>query len=185
MSPRSWSAINRNRIAFRPMDIDRREFLRHAAAAGVSVPALSALVTACTRQPAAAEPSEEGVRMLAPTPPMGWNSWNVFGENIDEARILSTAHALVDSGMRDVGWEYVMLDDGWQKHRGSRFLYPLEHDPDKFPRGIASSPTASTTLGSSSASTRGPGLRPAPGTPAAPAMSGRTPSCSRPGGSIT
>ena len=120
------------------MAIDRREFLRHAAAAGVSVPALSALVTACTREPAAEEPSEEGVRVLAPTPPMGWNSWNVFGEHIDEAKILRTAHALVDSGMRDVGWEYVMLDDGWQKTRGSRFLYPLEHDPDKFPRGIAS-----------------------------------------------
>jgi alpha-galactosidase len=116
------------------MALDRREFLRHMAAAGVSVPALCALVTACTGQPAA----EEGVRMLAATPPMGWNSWNVFGEHIDEAKILGTAHALVDSGMRDAGWEYVMLDDGWQKTRGSRFLYPLEHDPDKFPRGIAS-----------------------------------------------
>ena len=120
------------------MAIDRREFLRHAAAAGVSVPALSALVSACTGEPAAEEPSEEGVRMLAPTPPMGWNSWNVFGEHIDEGKILKTAHALVDSGMRDAGWEYVMLDDGWQKTRGSRFFYPLEHDSDKFPRGIAS-----------------------------------------------
>ncbi len=119
------------------MAIDRREFLRHAAAAGVSVPALSVLVTACTREPAAEEPSEEGVGVLAPTPPMGWDSWNVFGEHIDEGKILGTAHALVDSGMRDVGWEYVMLDDGWQKHRGSRFLYPLEHDPDRFPSGIA------------------------------------------------
>jgi alpha-galactosidase len=120
------------------MVIDRREFLRHAAAAGVSVPALSALVTACTREPLAEEPSQEGFRMLAPTPPMGWNSWNVFGEHIDEQKILGTAHALVDSGMREAGWEYMMLDDGWQKTRGSRFLYPLEHDPEKFPRGIAS-----------------------------------------------
>jgi len=75
--------------------------------------------------------------MLALTPPMGWNSWNVFGDDIDEAKILSTAHAMVDRGLREVGWEYVMLDDGWQKTRGSRFLYPLEPDPDKFPRGIA------------------------------------------------
>ena len=43
---------------------------------------------------------------------------------------------MVDTGMRDVGWEYVMLDDGWQRTRGSRFLHDLEHDPDKFPRGI-------------------------------------------------
>lgn len=68
---------------------------------------------------------------------MGWNSWSVYGDDIDEEKILRTADAIVDSGMRDVGWEYVMLDDGWQKIRGSRFLHDLDHDPDKVPRGIA------------------------------------------------
>jgi alpha-galactosidase len=67
---------------------------------------------------------------------MGWNSWNVYGDAIDEDKILRTADAIVDSGMRAVGWEYVMLDDGWQRNRGSRFLHDLDHDPDKFPRGI-------------------------------------------------
>jgi alpha-galactosidase len=67
---------------------------------------------------------------------MGWNSWNVYGTNIDEERVLRTADAIVDSGMRDVGWEYVMIDDGWQKVRGSRFLHALDYDPAKFPRGI-------------------------------------------------
>ena len=76
------------------------------------------------------------MNVLAATPPMGWNSWNVYGEDIDEAKILAIADAIVDSEMRDAGWEYVMLDDGWQKVRGSRFLYELDYDPDKFPRGI-------------------------------------------------
>jgi alpha-galactosidase len=76
------------------------------------------------------------VKVLAATPPMGWNSWNVYGPDIDEAKILATTDAMIESGMRDAGWEYVMLDDGWQKAHGSRFLYELEYDPVKFPRGI-------------------------------------------------
>jgi alpha-galactosidase len=67
---------------------------------------------------------------------MGWNSWNVYGDAIDEEKILAIADAMVDSGMRNAGWEYVMLDDGWQRVRGSRFLYDFDYDPKKFPRGI-------------------------------------------------
>jgi alpha-galactosidase len=60
----------------------------------------------------------------------------VYGPDIDEGRILAVADAMVDTGMHDVGREYVMLDDGWQRTRGSRFQHDLEHDPDTFPRGI-------------------------------------------------
>lgn len=74
---------------------------------------------------------------LASTPPMGWNSWNAFGDDINEDKVLATVDAMVASGMRDAGWQYVMLDDGWQKTRGSRYLYELDYDPVKFPRGIA------------------------------------------------
>ena len=51
---------------------------------------------------------------LAPTPPMGWNSWNKFGCDIDEALVREIADAMVSSGMRDVGYEYVNIDDCWQ-----------------------------------------------------------------------
>lgn len=74
---------------------------------------------------------------LALTPPMGWNSWNAFGENINEQLILDTIDAMVSSGMRDAGYQYVDLDDGWQRYKGSRTSHPLTYDPVKFPHGIA------------------------------------------------
>jgi alpha-galactosidase len=113
--------------------------MRRAAAAGVALPALLA---ACDDLRPDEEEQPEGAmervtKVLAATPPMGWNSWNVYGPSIDEAKVLATADAMVDSGMREAGWEYVMLDDGWQKVRGSRYFHDLDHDPEKFPRGIA------------------------------------------------
>jgi len=50
---------------------------------------------------------------VAKTPPMGWNSWNSFGGNPSEALVTQMADAMIDSGMRDVGYEYVVIDDGW------------------------------------------------------------------------
>ena len=73
---------------------------------------------------------------LAPTPPMGWNSWNRFGVKVDEALVLETAEALVATGMRDVGYRYLVIDDGWMapERDGDGDLVA---DPAKFPRGIA------------------------------------------------
>jgi alpha-galactosidase len=137
---RSWNA-DAERRAGRGHAVGRREFIRLAVAAGVALPGASAVLAACDRErPDIGERSDDAgrpdVKVLAATPPMGWNSWNVYGENIDESKILAIADAIVQSGMRDAGWEYVMLDDGWQKTRGSRFLYELDYDPRKFPRGI-------------------------------------------------
>ncbi|MBU6424278.1 MAG: glycoside hydrolase family 27 protein [Chloroflexi bacterium] len=50
---------------------------------------------------------------LAPTPPMGWNSWNRFQTDIDERLVRETAEAMVETGMRDAGYRYVVIDDGW------------------------------------------------------------------------
>lgn len=50
---------------------------------------------------------------LAPTPPMGWNSWNHFGCNINENIIKEMADAMVSSGMKDAGYEYINIDDCW------------------------------------------------------------------------
>jgi alpha-galactosidase len=76
---------------------------------------------------------------LARTPPMGFNTWNNFGHSFDEQLILEIADAMVASGMRGVGYEYVCIDDAWQKYPGARDDHPgdLEPDPDKFPSGIA------------------------------------------------
>jgi hypothetical protein len=72
---------------------------------------------------------------LARTPPMGWNSWNKFQTDISEAKIKETADAMVSSGMRDAGYVYLVLDDGWMaKERDSNGN--LTGDPVKFPSGM-------------------------------------------------
>jgi alpha-galactosidase len=76
-------------------------------------------------------------KTLAATPPMGWNSWCRYGTGINEELIKKVADAMVDSGMRDAGYVYVGLDDGWQA-RGAKFDdkgYPL-WDTKKFPSGM-------------------------------------------------
>ncbi|MEJ2299161.1 MAG: alpha-galactosidase [Woeseiaceae bacterium] len=71
---------------------------------------------------------------LAQTPPMGWNSWNHFGCNIDEQLIRETADAIVASGLRDAGFEYVNLDDCWHGERDADgFIQP---DAERFPSGM-------------------------------------------------
>jgi alpha-galactosidase len=71
---------------------------------------------------------------LAPTPPMGWNSWNKFGCNVSEALIKEMADAMVKSGMRDAGYRYVVIDDCWQTGRDSNGnIIP---DPERFPSGM-------------------------------------------------
>lgn len=78
-----------------------------------------------------------GSKGLAKTPPMGWSSWNQFGDRINEALVMQTIDAMVANGMRDAGYVYVNLDDGWQRHKGRRDRATLEADPAKFPNGIA------------------------------------------------
>jgi len=56
---------------------------------------------------------------LATTPPMGWNSWNHFADKVTEADVRAAADAMVASGMRDAGYVYVNIDDGWQGRRDS------------------------------------------------------------------
>ncbi len=56
---------------------------------------------------------------LAATPPMGWSSWNRFADQIDDRTIRAMADALVSSGLREAGYRYVNIDDGWQGKRGS------------------------------------------------------------------
>ena len=71
---------------------------------------------------------------LALTPPMGWNSWNKFACNVDETIIRQTADAIVSSGMKDAGYQYVNIDDCWHGARDS--LGFMHADTARFPSGI-------------------------------------------------
>jgi alpha-galactosidase len=59
---------------------------------------------------------------IALTPPMGWNHWNCYGENIDENKVKQTAEFMISSGLKDHGWIYINIDDGWQGQRDPETL---------------------------------------------------------------
>ena len=71
---------------------------------------------------------------LALTPPMGWNSWNKFGCNVSEDLIKSVADAIATNGMKDAGYQYVVIDDCWQVSRDANGN--IAADPKQFPSGI-------------------------------------------------
>ena len=72
--------------------------------------------------------------MLAQTPPMGWNSWNTFGGNIHEDLIRETADVFISEGVKDAGYEYIVIDDVWEARE--RVNGRLTWDAAKFPNGI-------------------------------------------------
>ena len=67
---------------------------------------------------------------LAATPPMGWNSWNLFAARVNDADVRAAADAMVSSGMKDAGYIYVNIDDTWQ---GERDAQGNIHANSKFP----------------------------------------------------
>ena len=71
---------------------------------------------------------------LAAAPPMGWNSWNKFGCNVSEKLIREMADAMVSSGLKAAGYQYVNIDDCWQVSRDAQGT--IVADPEKFPSGI-------------------------------------------------
>jgi hypothetical protein len=68
----------------------------------------------------------------AATPPMGWSSWNAFGTDIDEAKILGSAQKIIDTGLAQKGYRYVNIDDGWALRRDVA-SGRLVIRPDRFP----------------------------------------------------
>ncbi|MDR1951440.1 MAG: alpha-galactosidase [Bacteroidales bacterium] len=68
------------------------------------------------------------------TPMMGWSSWNTFRININEQLIKETADAMVSKGLKDAGYTYVNIDDGFFYGRDS--TGKLLHHPIKFPNGM-------------------------------------------------
>ena len=79
--------------------------------------------------------SAQKFKGLAETPPMGWNSWNTFGTDINEQLVKDIVDKFVDLGLKEAGYEYIVLDDGWMaKERDEQGN--LIADPVKFPNGI-------------------------------------------------
>lgn len=73
--------------------------------------------------------------MIKNTPPMGWNSWNTFGADINEKLIFETADKMVKTGLLDAGYDYLVIDDCWslkERDKDGR----LVADPEKFPHGM-------------------------------------------------
>lgn len=103
-----------------------------AAALGILAVALAATVADGAVAPRPAQALDNGV---ARTPPMGWNTWNTFGCNIDETLIRQTADAIVANGLRDLGYRYVVVDDCWfnpdRDAQGN-----LQAHPQRFPSGM-------------------------------------------------
>ena len=71
---------------------------------------------------------------LAATPPMGWNSWNKFGCKISEDIVRKQTDALVTTGLKAAGYQYVIIDDCWQKNRDADGA--IDMDRERFPGGI-------------------------------------------------
>lgn len=73
--------------------------------------------------------------MTAATPPMGWNSWNTFFDQINEELICTTADAMVEQGLLAAGYRYMIIDDCWamRERDAAGHLLP---DPEKFPHGM-------------------------------------------------
>jgi alpha-galactosidase len=101
---------------------------------GLSAALLAFAVTAAIPFTQSAQALENGVGR---TPPMGWNSWNTFGCNINETLIRQVADAMATNGMRDAGYQYVVVDDCWfNPNRDANGN--LQGDPNRFPSGMKS-----------------------------------------------
>lgn len=72
---------------------------------------------------------------LALTPQMGWNSWNKFGTDINEQMVKEMADALVSTGLKDAGYNHILLDDGWMEMERDAQGNLVPHR-EKFPNGI-------------------------------------------------
>lgn len=73
-------------------------------------------------------------QIASPTPPMGFMTWNYFKDNLTENDVRTIADALVSTGLRDLGFNHIFIDDGWQGGRDNR--NNLIPDPVKFPSGM-------------------------------------------------
>jgi alpha-galactosidase len=94
---------------------------------------LTGALTSCTKSAKEVDTTDSNVQ-LAATPPMGWNSYNTFGIDINAQIVMDVADAMVEKGMLAAGYEYVVIDDGWQIARDENGK--IIADSARFPKGI-------------------------------------------------
>jgi alpha-galactosidase len=69
---------------------------------------------------------------IALTPPMGWNSWNIYASKVTQELVLANAKAMASRGLINHGWSYMNIDDVWQGRRGGDY-YAILPDSTTFP----------------------------------------------------
>ena len=99
--------------------------MRKATARDISIVFMTLLLICCFAPTAFAQVK------LVPAPPMGWNSWNHFGCKVSDAIVRAQADAMVRTGMKAAGYDYVNIDDCWEGVRDSDgFIHPNSKFPD-------------------------------------------------------
>src|SRR5260370_39234619 len=91
------------------------------------------LIFACSLSSAIAQESAVS-KNLALTPPMGWNTWNKFACNVSEELVRGMADEMVNSGMKDAGYQDVVIDDCWHSSRDAN--ENIVADPQRFPSRV-------------------------------------------------
>ena len=71
------------------------------------------------------------------TPQMGWDNWNAFGCDVSENLLQTQAKLIVDLGLKDLGYKYIVLDDCWSNGRNTSGNGSIIVNTEKFPRGMA------------------------------------------------
>jgi alpha-galactosidase len=107
--------------------------MRLSASFSLAILALASFTVAAqtpTAAPAAAKPHHAATPIIAPTPPMGWNSWNFFAGRVTDKDVRGAADQMVATGMKDAGYVYINIDDTWE---GERDANGVLHTNDKFP----------------------------------------------------
>ena len=142
--------LGRTRLFTMAKKIGLQEIFMRVGIGAVLVVALSACATSCSPEArmeraekinvSAGRDRENTARYvyekeLARTPPMGWNSWNAFHGDVNEEKIQGIADAMVESGLRDAGYTYLVIDDGWMADKRDS-EGKLVGDPNKFPSGM-------------------------------------------------
>ncbi|KAF8971114.1 glycoside hydrolase [Flammula alnicola] len=96
---------------------------------------------------AATAPTTPPSTLTGRLPALGWNSWNAYGGNINETKILAAANQFISLGLKDAGYQYVNIDDCWAQMARDATTGRMVPDPTKFPNGMSSLATQIHNLG--------------------------------------
>ena len=90
----------------------RRKWLTRRALILLSACCIVSCFWTLAAQVGANSPAAEEQTPLAATPPMGWNSWDSYGETVTEPDIRANA-AWMAEHLKSYGWQYIVVDEGW------------------------------------------------------------------------